>query len=123
MRRANEGEMPKCFTTSSRHRGSDKKFKRAARLKQGIHITYFLFRSKYINNARERYQHTDGGNELPKKSVEAILRGESRITSRGQITIPMEIRRKFGLNPGDVICFLEINGSIVLKLGPLVLTE
>jgi AbrB family looped-hinge helix DNA binding protein len=62
-------------------------------------------------------------NYLPQKSVEAVLRGESRMTSRGQITIPREIRKKFGLRPGDVICFLEVDGSIVLKLGPLVLTE
>jgi AbrB family looped-hinge helix DNA binding protein len=45
------------------------------------------------------------------------------MTSRGQITVPREIRKKFGLRPGDVICFLEVDGSIVLKLGPLVLTE
>ncbi len=63
------------------------------------------------------------GESLPQKSVEAILRGESRMTSRGQITVPIEIRRKFRLRPGDVICFLEVDGSIVLKLGPLVLTE
>lgn len=60
---------------------------------------------------------------MSKKRAEAVLRGESRITSRGQITIPAEIRRKFGLRTGDIICFLEVNGSIVLKMGPLVLTE
>lgn len=60
---------------------------------------------------------------MPMKRAEAVLRGESKITSRGQITIPAEIRRKFGLRTGDVICFLEVNGSIVLKIGPLVLTE
>ncbi len=60
---------------------------------------------------------------LSRKRAEAVLRGESRITSRGQITVPKEVREKFGLKPGDVICFLEVNGSIVLKLGPLVLTE
>jgi len=55
--------------------------------------------------------------------VEAVFRGQSRITTRGQITVPMEVRRKFGLKPGDVLCFLEVDGSIVLKLGPLVLAE
>ncbi len=54
---------------------------------------------------------------------EAVLRGESRMTSRGQITLPVEVRRKYGLRSGDVICFIEVNGSIVLKLGPLVLEE
>jgi len=55
--------------------------------------------------------------------VEAILRGQSRMTERGQITVPTEVRKKFGLKPGDVLCFLEVDGSIVLKLGPLVLIE
>lgn len=64
-----------------------------------------------------------GMDKMPEKRVEAVLRGESRITSRGQITVPKAIREKFGLKPGDSICFLEVNGSIVLKLGPLVLTE
>lgn len=57
------------------------------------------------------------------QSVEATFRGQSRITARGQITVPTEVRRKFGLKPGDILCFLEVDGSIVLKLGPLVLTE
>ena len=60
---------------------------------------------------------------LPNKEVEAIFRGQSRITGRGQITVPIEVRKKFGLRPGDTLCFLEVNGSIILKLGPLVLTE
>ncbi len=55
--------------------------------------------------------------------VEAILRGQSRMTSRGQITVPVEVRKKFGLKTGDILCFLEVDGAIVLKLGPLVLTE
>jgi AbrB family looped-hinge helix DNA binding protein len=55
--------------------------------------------------------------------VEAVFRGQSKMTARGQITVPMEVRRKFGLKPGDSLCFLEVDGSVVLKLGPLVLTE
>jgi len=60
---------------------------------------------------------------LPSKEVEAVFRGQSRITVRGQITVPIEVRKKFGLKPGDTLCFLEVNGSIILKLGPLILTE
>ncbi len=56
-------------------------------------------------------------------SIEAIFRGQSKMTVRGQITVPTEVRKKFGLKPGDTLCFLEVDGSIVLKLGPLVLTE
>ena len=60
---------------------------------------------------------------MPSKEVEAVFRGQSRITDRGQITVPMEVRKKFGLKTGDILCFLEVDGSIVLKLGPLVITE
>lgn len=56
-------------------------------------------------------------------NVEAVFRGQSKMTARGQITVPIEVRRKFSLRSGDTLCFLEVDGSIVLKLGPLVLTE
>jgi len=65
---------------------------------------------------------SEPGTGLP-ATVEAIFRGQSRITERGQITVPVEIRKKFGLRTGDVLCFLEVDNSIVLKLGPLVVTE
>jgi AbrB family looped-hinge helix DNA binding protein len=45
------------------------------------------------------------------------------MTQRGQISVPKEVRKKFGLKPGDVLCFFEVDGSVFLKLGPLVLTE
>lgn len=56
-------------------------------------------------------------------NVEAIFRGQSKMTARGQITVPTEVRKKFGLSPGDILCFLEVDGSVVLKLGPLIITE
>jgi AbrB family looped-hinge helix DNA binding protein len=59
----------------------------------------------------------------PERTVEAVFRGQSRMTARGQITVPTEVRKRFGLKPGDTLCFLEIDGTVVLKLGPLVLTE
>lgn len=58
-----------------------------------------------------------------KEEVEAIFVGQSKMTQRGQITVPTEVRKKFGLKPGDVLCFFEVDGSIFLKLGPIVLTE
>ncbi len=57
------------------------------------------------------------------EAVEAVVAGQSKITVRGQITLPKELREKFGLKAGNTLYFLEVDGSIVLKLGPLILTE
>ena len=60
---------------------------------------------------------------MPEKNVEAVLVGQSKITTRGQVTLPKEVRQKFALKSGDTVYFLEVDGSVLLKLGPLVLTE
>ena len=38
-----------------------------------------------------------------------------KITSKGQITIPKEIRDALRVSGGDKILFININGNIVLK--------
>lgn len=38
------------------------------------------------------------------------------ITSKGQITLPIEVRKKLGLKPGDKVRFIENeNGEYILK--------
>ena len=37
------------------------------------------------------------------------------ITSKGQITIPREVRRRLGLKQGDQIVFVTENGATVIK--------
>ena len=39
----------------------------------------------------------------------------ARITSKGQITLPKEVRRRLGIGPGDEVEFVEENGRYVLK--------
>jgi AbrB family looped-hinge helix DNA binding protein len=39
----------------------------------------------------------------------------AKITLRGQITIPVEIRKKLGVKDGDKVVFLEENGRIVME--------
>jgi antitoxin PrlF len=39
----------------------------------------------------------------------------SRITSKGQVTIPVELRRELGLEPGDRVEFVRENGSIQVR--------
>jgi AbrB family looped-hinge helix DNA binding protein len=38
------------------------------------------------------------------------------VTSKGQITIPIEVRKKLGLKPGDRVSFVEgEHGEMILK--------
>ena len=39
----------------------------------------------------------------------------AKITSKGQITLPKEVRRRMGIGPGDQVEFVEENGKYVLK--------
>jgi len=39
-----------------------------------------------------------------------------RITSKGQVTIPQDIREKYGLQPNSEVDFLEIDGRVVVAL-------
>jgi len=39
----------------------------------------------------------------------------AKITLRGQITIPVEIRKKLGVKDGDKVVFLEENGRIIME--------
>ena len=52
----------------------------------------------------------------------AILRGSSKVTTKGQITIPQEIRGDFGIKPGDTVYFITEDGKLVLRVGPLQLS-
>lgn len=38
----------------------------------------------------------------------------AKVTTKGQITIPIEIRRKLGIKNGDKVLFLEESGRIYL---------
>lgn len=37
----------------------------------------------------------------------------AKITMRGQITLPKEIRKKLGVKDGDKVIFIEENGRIM----------
>ncbi|HHW58266.1 MAG TPA: AbrB/MazE/SpoVT family DNA-binding domain-containing protein [Clostridia bacterium] len=39
----------------------------------------------------------------------------AKVTTRGQITIPKEIRKKLNLKEGDKVVFIEENGKIVIE--------
>ena len=40
---------------------------------------------------------------------------QSRMTSKGQVTVPIEVRRKLGLRRGDRVEFRERGGETVIR--------
>jgi AbrB family looped-hinge helix DNA binding protein len=41
-----------------------------------------------------------------------------RITRRGQATVPIEIRRKYGIEEGDEVVFEDRDGEIIIRVIP-----
>ena len=39
----------------------------------------------------------------------------SSVTTKGQVTIPIELRKKLGIKPGDRVGFVDEDGRIVLQ--------
>lgn len=39
----------------------------------------------------------------------------AKVTSRGQITLPLEIRKKLQVKEGDKVVFYEENGRIIVE--------
>jgi len=39
----------------------------------------------------------------------------AKLSANGQVTVPVEIRRKLGLKEGDKLLFIERNGEIILN--------
>ena len=44
-----------------------------------------------------------------------MLLKTSKITSKGQVTIPVEVGKALGFDVGDTILFEKIGGNIVIK--------
>jgi AbrB family looped-hinge helix DNA binding protein len=40
----------------------------------------------------------------------------AKVTSKGQITVPKEVREKLGLEPGDELEFIEQDGQFIIRL-------
>jgi AbrB family looped-hinge helix DNA binding protein len=39
----------------------------------------------------------------------------SKLTTQGTVTVPIAIRKRLGLNAGDRVVFVEVNGRIVIE--------
>jgi AbrB family looped-hinge helix DNA binding protein len=53
---------------------------------------------------------------------ELLLVGSSKVTSRGQVTLPQSVRETYDIHPGDVIYFLEAGKTLILRKGPMKIT-
>ncbi len=42
----------------------------------------------------------------------------SAVTTKGQVTVPAEVRKKLGINPGDRVGFVEEGGRLILQPQP-----
>jgi AbrB family looped-hinge helix DNA binding protein len=40
---------------------------------------------------------------------------QSKITAQGQISVPLEVRKKLGIGPGSVLEWTEENGQVVVR--------
>ena len=38
----------------------------------------------------------------------------AKVTSKGQITIPIDIRKRLDLQPGDHVAFVEVSGRVLI---------
>lgn len=47
----------------------------------------------------------------------------SKITTQGQISVPLEIRRKLGVGPGSTLEWEEENGKVVVRRAGLYTSE
>ena len=44
----------------------------------------------------------------------------AKITMRGQITIPVGVRRRLGVKDGDKVVFIEENGRVIIENAALI---
>jgi len=46
-----------------------------------------------------------------------------RVQEKGQVTIPLEIRRKLNLKQGDMVTFVETENGVIIKPAEVIVSE
>ncbi|MFN2269135.1 MAG: AbrB/MazE/SpoVT family DNA-binding domain-containing protein [Desulfonatronovibrio sp.] len=83
-------------------------------------IFYFERRQQQLNtmNSKDSFKErtlTLDKNCLPCKESKEVCMELAKLTSKGQITVPAEIRRRLKLKKGDTIFFVEDKGRIYFE--------
>lgn len=52
-----------------------------------------------------------------RESLTEKVLGATSVTSKGQVTIPVKAREKFGLKTGDVLLFVQDGEKLIVKKG------
>lgn len=47
----------------------------------------------------------------------------AKVTSKGQVVIPLEARRAFNINPGDRVLFIRKDGELIVRKAQLVTVQ
>ena len=47
--------------------------------------------------------------------IETMALAQSKVTAQGQISVPMEVRRKLGIGPGSVLEWDEEGDAVVVR--------
>jgi AbrB family looped-hinge helix DNA binding protein len=43
--------------------------------------------------------------------------GSAKVSTKGQVTVPADARRKFSISVGDLLLFIEEDGELVIRKG------
>jgi antitoxin PrlF len=46
-----------------------------------------------------------------------------RVQEKGQVTIPLEIRKKLNLKKGDLVTFVEIEDGVIIRPAEVIVTQ
>jgi AbrB family looped-hinge helix DNA binding protein len=51
------------------------------------------------------------------------MRAASRVTSQNQTSVPAEVRRRFGIHPGTVLEWQEVDGELRVRAATITLEQ
>src|SRR5579862_620329 len=95
---------------------STKRAASSARKKQRVYITPTECGIGFVDQGTWAANSSKGKEECDKvRNEEPTVKKQARITSKGQITVPHEIRRALGVQAGDKLLFEKDSGGVRVR--------